>query len=188
MPGIWHNDRMASITANWALPGAPLALVQLPSPTLAALARGDLAGAQLTTPLVLPAYLATPECTSVWRRRQDQIAVSPEDAAWVTRLIVDTGLNTAVGRAGFHGPPDTAGMVEVGYSVDPDYRRRGYARLALATLLHMAAVAPGVRTVRATISPDNLPSRALVEQWGFVEKGEQWDEEDGLEIIFEVPA
>jgi len=179
---------MTSITANWALPGASLALVQLPAPTLAALAGDDLTGARLATPLVLPAYLATPECTSVWRRRQQQIAESPGDAAWVTRLIVDTGLNTAVGRAGFHGPPDTAGMVELGYSVDPDFRRLGYARLALATMLHMAAAAPNVRTVRATISPDNLPSRTLVEEFGFVENGEQWDEEDGLEIIFEVPA
>jgi len=38
------------------------------------------------------------------------------------------------------------------------------------------------------ISPDNLASRALVSQYGFVEVGEQWDDEDGLETIFEAPA
>ena len=47
---------------------------------------------------------------------------------------------------------------------------------------------PLVRVVRATISPDNAASRSLVLQHGFVEVGEQWDDEDGLEIVFEVPA
>jgi [ribosomal protein S5]-alanine N-acetyltransferase len=45
-----------------------------------------------------------------------------------------------------------------------------------------------VRTVRASISPDNIASRRLVEQYGFVEVGEQWDDEDGLERVFEVDA
>jgi [ribosomal protein S5]-alanine N-acetyltransferase len=42
--------------------------------------------------------------------------------------------------------------------------------------------------VRATISPGNTASRRLVEQYGFVEVGEQLDDEDGLEIVYEVPA
>lgn len=45
-----------------------------------------------------------------------------------------------------------------------------------------------MQTVRATISPDNEASRNLVLQYGFVEVGEQWDGEDGLETIFEVRA
>jgi hypothetical protein len=39
-----------------------------------------------------------------------------------------------------------------------------------------------------TISPDNLASYGLVVQYGFTEVGEQWDEEDGLEIIYEAAA
>jgi RimJ/RimL family protein N-acetyltransferase len=92
----------------------------------------------------------------------------------------------AVGRAGFHGPPDDAGMVEVGYSIDPDRRRRGYARATLAYLLDRAGREPDVRAVRASIGPDNEPSLNLVRQFGFVEVGEQWDDEDGLEIVYEV--
>lgn len=80
-------------------------------------------------------------------------------------------------------------MVELGYSVDPAFRRRGYARAALELLLARAAREPTVRTVRATISPDNEASRNLVLQYGFVENGSQWDDDDdGLEIIFEVAA
>jgi RimJ/RimL family protein N-acetyltransferase len=97
-------------------------------------------------------------------------------------------LRLAVGRAGFHGPPDPSGMVEVGYAVDPVYRRLGYARAALEQMLQRAAREPSVHTVRASVRPDNEASLRLVMQYGFVEVGEQWDEEDGLEAIFEVPA
>jgi RimJ/RimL family protein N-acetyltransferase len=94
----------------------------------------------------------------------------------------------AVGRAGFHGPPDEAGTVEVGYAIDPAYRRRGYALAALATLLDRAAREPAVSTVRASVRPDNQASRALVESFGFVPVGQQWDDEDGLETVYERPA
>lgn len=182
---------MTNISDNWTLPGnqpKTLTLRQVPAPALTALARGDLAGAQEFTDVYLPAYMVSPECTSVWLRREQQIAASPDDAPWVTRLIVDLELNTVVGRAGFHGPPDATGMVEVGYSVDPEFRRQGYARSALAIMLHVAATDQSAKTVRATISPENTPSRSLVQEFGFLENGEQWDEEDGLEIIFEVMA
>jgi RimJ/RimL family protein N-acetyltransferase len=79
-------------------------------------------------------------------------------------------------------------MVEIGYAVDPAYRRRGCARAALEALLQRAAREPRVRTARVTISPGNVPSYQLASQYGFTEVGEQWDDEDGLEIIYEVDA
>ena len=42
--------------------------------------------------------------------------------------------------------------------------------------------------VRASISPDNVASLRLVAQYGFVQVGEQWDEEDGRELVLEVPV
>ncbi len=79
-------------------------------------------------------------------------------------------------------------MVEIGYAVDPAYRRLGYARAALEALLQRATDEPQVHTVRVTISPDNQASYELVSQYVFTEVGQQWDDEDGLEIIYEVPA
>ncbi|HLY64817.1 MAG TPA: N-acetyltransferase, partial [Chloroflexota bacterium] len=55
-------------------------------------------------------------------------------------------------------------------------------------LLRRAADEPQAKTVRVSISPDNAASYALASQYGFVKTGEQWDEEDGLEIIYEVAA
>jgi RimJ/RimL family protein N-acetyltransferase len=169
-------------------PPQQVRIVHLTAPVFRALANGDLAAANAVSPVPLPAYFAGPEWRSVWQRRSKQAEEDPASAAWVTGVIWDERRQVAVGRAGYHGPPDPSGMVEIGYAVDPAYRRRGYARAALEALLQRAAREPQVRRVRVTISPDNVASYQLASQYGFTEIGEQWDDEDGLEIIYEVDA
>jgi RimJ/RimL family protein N-acetyltransferase len=163
-------------------------IVHLAAPVFRALANGDLAAANTVSPVPLPAYFAGPEWRAVWQRRSKQVEEDPASAPWVTGVIWDERHQVAVGRAGYHGPPDPSGMVEIGYAVDPAHRRRGYARAALEALLQRAAREPQVRTVRVTISPDNVASYQLASQYGFTQTGEQWDDEDGLEIIYEVDA
>ena len=163
-------------------------LVVLEPAVLHALGQGDSALAASLSAVELSPYLLGGECRSLWRYRSGQIERHPTDLVWVTRLLIDADTAVAVGVAGFHGPPDENGMVELGYRVEPRYRRRGYARAALETLLATSASDPRVRIVRATISPENTASRALIDQYGFTPVGEQWDEEDGLEIILEVAA
>lgn len=163
-------------------------LVPLGAAALRALADGDLAAAEAAAPVPLSPYLAGPECRAVWRIRAEQVAADPGSARWITRVVHDPGRGLTVGRAGFHGPPDASGTVEVGYSTDPRYRRQGYARAALRALLAEAAAVPGITTVRASVSPANAASLALVLGEGFVAVGEQVDEEDGPEIVHEVAA
>jgi RimJ/RimL family protein N-acetyltransferase len=163
-------------------------LLHLDAPTLHLLAAGDLAGAQARVPVELTAYLVEPVCRRTWVMRSHQVVRDPVSAGRVTGLVVDESLDRAVGRAGFHGSPDTSGMVEVGYAIDPAYRRRGYARAALRVMLERAAADPNVRVVRASVRPDNVASRDLVLAHGFVQVGKQWDDEDGLELGYEVPA
>ena len=163
-----------------------VAIVQLDAETLAALADGDLARAGATSPVPLTEWLASEECRSTWRIRAAQVVDTPDDAAWVTGVLWDDERGRAVGKAGFHAAPDADGMVEVGYAVDPADRRRGYARAALEAMIARARAHPAVRTLRATVSPDNAASLGLIGQYPFAENGEQWDEEDGLEIIYEL--
>ena len=170
-------------------PGAKrVRIVQLSAAALRALADGDLAAANRASAIPLTPYFVGPGVRGLWRRRSRQVAADPAVAAWVTGAIWDTERQVAVGRAGYHDRPDARGMVEVGYEVEPAYRRQGYARSALEALLTRAAREPDVRVVRATIGPDNVASRNLVAQYGFVEVGEQWDDEDGMETIYEVDA
>ncbi len=57
----------------------------------------------------------------------------------------------------------------------------------LAELISWASRAEGVRVIRASVRPDNAASLATIAHFGFVAIGEQWDEEDGLELVFERP-
>lgn len=163
-------------------------IVHLTETAFDALAAGDLSTANAASPVPLSDYFAGPVWRSVWRMRSEQTRQNPTSASWVTGVIWDEDQHIAVGRAGYHGPPDADGMVEIGYAVDPAHRRRGYARAALEALLKRAREEPAVRTVRVTITPANTASSDLAAQYGFTAVGEQWDDEDGLEIIYEISA
>jgi RimJ/RimL family protein N-acetyltransferase len=165
-----------------------VSIVHLNGTAFRALAQGDLVAAEAASPVALSAYLAGPQCRGLWRMRSEQCDQDPPSAAWVTGIVWDERQSLAVGAAGFHGPPDGSGMVEIGYRIDPAHRRRGYARAALESLLARAAREPDVHRVRVSIRPDNLPSSRLALQYGFRQIGEQWDDEDGLELVYESPA
>ncbi|MFJ9406783.1 GNAT family N-acetyltransferase [Streptomyces sp. NPDC101393] len=155
---------------------------------MSALLGGDLSEAGRVSGVSLTAYFLTDRARWLWRFRLDQMAADPDRVRWMVRQAVVGDQGLVVGHAGFHGPPDEVGMVEIGYAVAPGFRRQGYARPTLTELLRRAAAEPAISTVRATISPDNVASLATLVGFGFVEVGEQWDEEDGLEPIFEAPA
>ncbi|MEV7471915.1 GNAT family protein [Streptomyces kronopolitis] len=151
---------------------------------MSALLDGDLSGASRMAGVSLTEYFVTDGVRWLWQFRLDQMAADPGRARWMVRQVVVGDKGLVVGHAGFHGPSDEVGMVEIGYSVAPDFRRQGYARSALIELLRRAAAETSVTTVRATISPDNVASLATISGFGFVEVGEQWDEEDGRELVF----
>ncbi len=161
-------------------------IVQLPAEAIIALADGDLAGANAASPVPLSEWMVSEDSVRTWQYRAVQAIETPEDLPWITGVLWDEEAQVAVGQSGFHAAPDTDGMVEVGYGVDPAYRRSGYARAALEIAIVRAQDDPDVRTLRATISPDNEASLALIRQYPFVHNGEQWDEEDGLELIYEL--
>ena len=158
--------------------------VKLSPATLRALIDGDLVAASASAGVALTPYLVDEHW--LWRIRLEQIEQDPVSAEWIARAAVADGV--VVGHGGFHGPPDTDGVVEVAYSVDPRHRRRGFAKAMLRSLLDRADADASVTAVRASIRPDNLGSKATIAGFGFRKVGEQWDPEDGLEDVFMRPA
>lgn len=124
------------------------------------------------------------EDRNVLDRRSRQIAAG-DDHRWLIRAMVTRSRPVMVGRIGFHGPPDENGMVEIGYRVDAAHRRQGFALEAATRLIEAAEEVASVSTVRASIAPDNEPSLRIAERLGFGRIGEQMDEIDGLELVFE---
>ncbi len=75
-----------------------------------------------------------------------------------------------VAGAGFLGPP-AGGSVEIGYSVVPAARGRGYATEIVGALLAYAFGQPGVREVVAHTSDDNVASTRVLLRCGFSRVG-----------------
>ena len=91
-----------------------------------------------------------------------------------------------IGTAGFHAPPDADGRVEIGYRVEPAYRRRGIATEVVRALFDWAAREHGVTRFRASVSPNNVASLAIIRGFGFHQTGVQIDDIDGEELVFEL--
>ncbi len=92
---------------------------------------------------------------------------SDSEAAFGVWVIIETDANAVVGDIGFFRAPDEAGEVEIGYSVIPSRRRRGYATEAVAALVRWAFDQKGVTAILAGTEPDNEASQRVLRQAGF---------------------
>lgn len=160
-----------------------LSFALLTADVLRALLRGQLDDASQVAGVSLSHHFL--EDTWLWQLRLSQIEENPASEPWLARATVRVADGVVIGRAGFHAPPDDRGVVEIGYEVSPEFRRQGYGRATAAALIEEAMSYPEVMAVRASVSPDNAPSLAIVRSLGFVQVGEQIDEIDGLELVFE---
>ena len=122
------------------------------------------------------------------RWRVPQVKLNPSVNKWFVRWMVEKTSREIVGSISFHGPPDEAGMMEIGLGVHPDFQRLGFATEALTGMWTWVVEQPGVELLRYTVTPDNLASVALVKKFGFVCVGQQIDPEDGPEDIYEMSA
>jgi predicted CoA-binding protein/RimJ/RimL family protein N-acetyltransferase len=104
-----------------------------------------------------------------------RLAEGPEQAGWLVWYAIQrpgAGHEAIlVAAAGFLGPPDPTGAVEVGYSVLPAYQGLGYATEIVAALAAHALSQPRVARVIAHVQASNLPSVKVLERSGFTVVG-----------------
>ena len=75
-----------------------------------------------------------------------------------------------VASEGFLGLPQE-GIIEVGYSVLPEFQRKGYGGEMAGALTGWALGQQGVERVTANAASDNVPSVRLLRRLGFSERG-----------------
>lgn len=122
----------------------------------------------------------------------------PETRAWMRKVLSDhpdepgfgswyvIGSGQLVGAAGYKGPPDEAGTVEVGYSIVETAQRRGYASGAVRLLVQRAFRDPRVTAVRAETLPVLVGSQAVLDRCGFTLTGRREDPEDGEILTYAI--
>jgi RimJ/RimL family protein N-acetyltransferase len=121
--------------------------------------------------------------------RAKQVRERPADAPWLLRAIVCDVAGApreVIGYLNFHAGPNESGQVEIGYTLLPGARGHGYAIEAVRAMFDWARRVHGIRRFRASVAPDNERSLNLIGKLGFVHTGEQWDPDDGLELVYEL--
>jgi [ribosomal protein S5]-alanine N-acetyltransferase len=97
-------------------------------------------------------------------------AGGPAHAGWFGWYAItrDSGgrRDSLVAGAGYLGPP-AEGSVEIGYSVIPEARGRGYATELVEALVTHAFEHPDVQSITAHTSDSNLPSTQVLLRCGF---------------------
>ena len=118
--------------------------------------------------------------------RVPQVKANPATNKWFIRFIVLKETREIIGSISFHGVPDENGMMEIGLGIEKEFRGHGYAREALLGMWRWVCNQPGVETLRYTVSPTNIPSIAIINGFEFTFMGQQMDEIDGPEDIYEM--
>jgi RimJ/RimL family protein N-acetyltransferase len=113
----------------------------------------------------------------------------PEDRLWSLYYVAEQ-VDAAnprprlVGLCGYKGAPDVSGLVEIGYGVVPECRRRGYASEAVRALLATAFADPRVQAVIAHTLPELAPSIGVLRATGFTFEGPGNDPHEPTAIRF----
>jgi [ribosomal protein S5]-alanine N-acetyltransferase len=160
-----------AVMSRLRIEGERLDLIPLPA-AAAAVLPGSRAEAAQMIGSILPDAWPLPDLLGVL---PIQATARPDQEQFGIWLIVERETNTVVGDIGFHGPP-VDGHVEVGFSVIPDRRRRGYAPEAARAIVEWAVSRADVREVVARSAVGNEPSARTLTAAGFARVGER----DGL--------
>ena len=94
-------------------------------------------------------------------------------------FVVERESGRLIGSAGFKGPPDHEGMVEIAYGIVPSREGRGYATEAAGALMRFAGADARVRTLRAHTLPTPNASTKVLGKCGFLHIADVVDPDDG---------
>lgn len=182
------------MTRDWHSVETPRLVLRLLSvEALAAVAAGDDETASRLTGCDLRGF--PDEERSIAEVRLKDVGADSSYLPWSLRVMALKPTLTVVGHFNFHTKPGAdylkelaPGAVELGYTVLPAWRRRGFAEEAAMAMMAWAAQVHGVARFVISVSPDNAPSVAMARKLGFARIGSHIDDTDGYEDILARPA
>ena len=152
-------------SANWQRQWTIDAGDVLLQPVTRRIAEDVLAGGPITLTFETGAlHDRIPQAMGVAIRDIDSGAAAVLPTVW---LIVRRADERVLGDLGTHGPPDSEGCVEIGYSLAASTRGKGIGTAAVAALVRCLATVPRIREVTAVTGAENMASRRLLERQGF---------------------
>ena len=102
------------------------------------------------------------------------LEAAPDRVGWfgwyALARLGDAAPPVLVGGGGFLGPPQS-GAVKIGYSLLPEFQRRGYATEMVGGLVRWALAKPGVDVIAAETEWANPASVRVLEKVGFQRAG-----------------
>lgn len=110
----------------------------------------------------------------------EKLAADPSRSKW-SRIIIHKADQKLIGDMGCKGGPDENGIVEIGYSVVPEYQNNGYATEMVRGLVEWLLELPEIKKVTAECLVENPASGRVLKKAGF----QQLREEDDM-IYWEV--
>jgi RimJ/RimL family protein N-acetyltransferase len=109
----------------------------------------------------------------------EYLKTHPSALSWWTHLFIHVADKALIGLGGFKGEANADGMVEIGYSLAPGYRRQGLATEASQGMIAYAFSHPHVRSVDAHTLPERNPSTMVLQRVGMKFLGAIHDPDDG---------
>jgi GNAT superfamily N-acetyltransferase len=152
-------------SANWQRQWTIDAGDVLLQPVTRRIAEDVLAGGPVTRTFETGAlHDRIPQAMGIAIRDIDSGAAAVLPTVW---LIVRRADERVLGDLGTHGPPDSEGCVEIGYSLAPSTRGKGMGTAAVAAFVQRLTAVPGIRRLTAVTGVKNTASRRLLERQGF---------------------
>src|SRR3954466_14228562 len=123
-------------------------------------------------------FIVSPDVSEQWLA---QLENSADADPWKFGFAVMTREHQEViGNAGFTGPPDEDGAVEIAYGIVPAHQGHGYATESAEALVAFAQADDRVQTMCAHSLPEHNASTRVLEKCGFERIGEVNHPTDGL--------
>lgn len=92
-----------------------------------------------------------------------------EPSGFETWMIVKKDNSEVIGDIGFHGEPDEASEVEIGYGIVEEERKNGFGFEAARAIFNWAMEKESVNVIKADCLINNIPSAKILKKLGMKE-------------------